>query len=257
MNWNILLFQVFPYVALALLLVVSVQRMRHKPFSVSSLSSQLLERKLLYFGSIPFHWGLLLILLGHLLALLIPAGLLLWNAVPIRLYLLEITGLALALWTLGGLLVLFYRRLSNRRILAVTRPTDVIVLLLLGVSLVTGIFTALAYRYGSYWFPAVFTPYLWSVLTLRPRPELVGDMPFWTQWHVFNFWLLLAVFPFTRLIHIITVPIGYLWRPWQIVIWVRRNRRPQVAPPIARPYSPPASKGPSALQDSGGSYGSD
>jgi nitrate reductase gamma subunit len=257
MNWNTLLFQVFPYVALALLVIVSVQRMRNKPFSVSSLSSQLLERKLLFFGSIPFHWGVLVILLGHLVALLVPQGILLWNSVPIRLYLLEITGLVLALWTLGGLGVLLYRRLSNRRILAVTRPTDVMVLLLLGVSVITGILTAVMYRYGSYWFPSVFTPYVWSMLTLRPRPELVADLPFWIQLHVFNFWLLLAVFPFTRLIHILTVPLGYLWRPWQIVIWVRRNRRPQPVPPVVRAYPSPAPKTQTALQDKGGSYGSD
>lgn len=256
MNWNILLFQVFPYVALALLIIVSIQRMRGKPFSVSSLSSQLLERKLLYFGSVPFHWGVLFILLGHLLALLLPQGLLLWNAVPMRLFVLEITGLALALWTLGGLLVLLYRRLSNRRILAVTRPTDVIVLLLLLVSILTGILTAVMYRYGSFWFPSVFTPYLWSIFTLRPRPELVADLPFWIQLHVFNFWLLLAVFPFTRLIHIITVPLGYLWRPWQLVIWVRKHRRLQPIPPAAPPY-PTSAKPQAALQDKGGAYGSD
>lgn len=253
MNWNILLFQVFPYVALALWIIVSFQRMRGKPFSVSSLSSQLLERKLLFFGSVSFHWGILIILLGHLLALLVPQGLLLWNAVPIRLYLLEISGLALALWTLGGLLVLLYRRLSNRRILAVTRPTDVIVLLLLLVSILTGILTAVMYRYGSYWFPSVFTPYLWSILTLRPRPELVADLPFWIQLHVFNFWVLLAVFPFTRLIHIITLPLGYLWRPWQIVIWVRKHRRP------AAPAYPATSvsKSQAALGEKGGVHGSD
>ncbi|GEM81964.1 respiratory nitrate reductase subunit gamma [Meiothermus hypogaeus] len=257
MNWNILLFQVFPYVALALLVIVSFQRMRGKPFSVSSLSSQLLERRLLFFGSVPFHWGVLIILLGHLLALLVPQGLLLWNAVPIRLYLLEISGLALALWTLGGLLVLLYRRLSNRRVLAVTRPTDVIVLLLLLVSILTGILTAVMYRYGSYWFPSVFTPYLWSILTLRPRPELVADLPFWIQLHVFNFWVLLAVFPFTRLIHIITVPLGYLWRPWQLVIWVRKPRRLQPVPPVAQPYPTTSAKPQAALQDKGGAYGSD
>lgn len=250
MNWNVLLFQVFPYVALALSIIGSFQRMRGKPFSVSSLSSQLLERKLLFFGSIPFHWGILIILLGHLLAVLLPKGLLLWNAVPLRLYLLEITGLALALWALGGLLVLFFRRLFNRRILAVTRPTDVIVLLLLLVSVVTGILTALLYRYGSFWFPAVFTPYLWSILTLRPRPELVADLPFWIQLHAFNFWLLLALFPFTRLIHIITVPLGYLWRPWQIVIWMRKNRRP-AEPLPARPAVQPQPG------EKGSAYGTD
>lgn len=259
MNWNTLLFMVFPYVAMVLAIIVTIQRMRSKPFSVSSLSSQLFERKLLFFGSIPFHWGILIILLGHLVALVIPRGLLLWNAVPIRLYLLEITGLLLALWALGGLLVLLYRRVTNPRILVVTKPMDLVVLLLLGVSVVSGILTAVNYRYGSYWFPAVFTPYLWSVFTFRPRPELVADLPFWVQLHVVNFWALVAIFPFTRLVHIITLPLGYLWRPWQVVIWVRKNRRAAVAPPAWQPQpSPtPAGKPSAALQDKGGSYGSD
>lgn len=244
MNWNVLLFQVFPYVALALFVIVTFQRMRSKPFSVTSLSSQLLERKKLFFGSIPFHWGILGVLAGHLVALVIPQSLLWWNAVPIRLYLLEITGLILALWALGGLLILLYRRVSEKRIRVVTTPADVIVLLLLGVSLVTGILTAVQHRYGSYWFPAVFTPYLWSILTLRPRPELVADLPSMIQLHVLNFWLLLAVFPFTRLIHIITLPLGYLWRPWQIVIWIGKNRRPAEPLPARPAVQPqPAEKG--------------
>lgn len=238
MNWNLLLFQIFPYLALGLLVVVSVQRMRHRPFSVSSLSSQLLERRLLFFGSVPFHWGSLIILLGHLVALLVPRGVLLWNSVPLRLYLLEISGLILALWTLGGLAVLVYRRLSQPRIQAVTRPTDLVVLGLLGVSVLSGLLTALLYRYGSYWFPSVMTPYFWSIFTLQPRPELVADLPLWTQVHIFNFWLLLAVFPFTRLIHLITLPLGYLWRPWQIVIWMRKNRR------LFPPHHGPTSGGP-------------
>jgi nitrate reductase gamma subunit len=258
MNWNILLFQVFPYVALALVVIVTFQRMRAKPFSVSSLSSQLLERKKLFFGSIPFHWGILVVLAGHLVALVIPQELLLWNAVPIRLYLLEITGLGLAIWALGGLLILLYRRLSEKRVRVVTTPMDVVVLLLLGVSIVTGILTAVQHRYGSYWFPAVFTPYVWSILSLRPRPELLADLPGVIQFHVFNFWLLLTVFPFTRLVHIITLPLGYLWRPWQIVIWVRRTRRPVTVPPAApQPLPTPTPKPQPALQEKGGIHGSD
>lgn len=237
MNWNVLLFQIFPYVALALLIIVSFQRMRNRPFSVSSLSSQLLERKLLYFGSIPFHWGLLVILLLHLMAILLPQGLLWWNSAPTRLFLLEITGLILALWTLGGLAILAYRRLSNRRTLAVTYPSDLL-LPLLGVSVVTGILTAVMSRFGSYWFPSVLTPYL--VVHLHPEPParaFLADLPVWIQLHVLSFWVLVAVFPFTRLIHIVTLPLGYLWRLWQIVVWIKKNRR-HAAPSSAAKAQP-------------------
>jgi len=224
MNWDTVFFVILPYIALAIFLAVSIYRSIYRPFTVSSLSSQLLERKKLYWGSIPFHYGIVIILLGHLAALLLPGGLRLWNAVPIRLYLLEATGLALGLWALLGLLILLWRRASERKVRVVTTPMDVVLLLLLLVSVITGVLTATLYRFGSSWFTVVFTPYIWSVLTFRPQVGLVAPLPWVIKLHVINFFILLAVFPFSRLIHLATYPIGYLIRPWQIVIWNRRPR---------------------------------
>ena len=101
MIWDTIFFIILPYITLAVAIVVSIYRSIYRPFSVSSLSSQLLERKKLYWGSISFHYGIVLVLLGHLLALLLPRGLLVWNSVPIRLYLVELTGLTLGIWALG------------------------------------------------------------------------------------------------------------------------------------------------------------
>lgn len=225
MNWDTIFFVILPYVAFAIFVIAGIYRRVYRPFSGSSLSSQLLERKKLFWGSIPFHYGILLILLGHLAALLVPSGLTLWNSAPIRLYLLEATGLALGLWTLAGLGILVWRRFSTRRVRVVTTPMDMVILLLLLVSVITGVLTAVLYRFGSSWFTAIFTPYLWSVVTLRPDVGLVAPLPWLIKLHVVNFFLLLAVFPFSRLIHIAMAPLGYLVRPWQIVIW---NRRPRV-----------------------------
>jgi nitrate reductase gamma subunit len=202
---------------------VTVYRSITRPFTISSLSSQLLERKQLFWGSISFHYGIVYILLGHLLALLFPKSLLLWNAVPLRLYLLEFTGIAMGVWALVGLLILIWRRAGNARIRAVSSAMDYLILFLLLVSVVTGVIVATAYRFGSYWFTSIFTPYLWSILTLRPQPELVAPLPWMIKLHVINFYILLALFPFSRLVHIITYPLGYLLRPWQIVIWARRR----------------------------------
>jgi nitrate reductase gamma subunit len=222
--WNNVEFVYFPYVSILLFLVVSIYRSVYRPFSISALSSQLLENKKLYWGSISFHYGVIIVLLGHLTALLLPQGLLLWNSLPIRLYLLEGTGLALGLWALVGLGILVWRRLTTRRILAVTTPMDLLVLALLLVSVISGVLIATLYRFGSYWFTGVFTPYLLSLLILQPRPELVAPLPWIIKLHVLNFFILLAVFPFSRLIHIATYPIAYLVRPWQILIWNRKAR---------------------------------
>ena len=224
MIWNNLLFVIFPYLTMLTALVVTIYRSVYRPFTISSLSSQLLERKKLYWGSISFHWGIILVLLGHLAALFLPQTLRLWNSVPIRLYLLELTGFILGIWALVGLLVLVWRRLSEARIRVISSPMDWIVLLLLLVSAVTGVWTASTYRFGSFWFTVVFSPYLVSLFSLTPRPELLAPMPLVIKLHVFNFFLLLAVFPFSRLVHIFTYPLGYLFRPWQIV--VRAHRRP-------------------------------
>ncbi|MEJ2287661.1 MAG: respiratory nitrate reductase subunit gamma [Deinococcales bacterium] len=222
---NDLLFLALPYASIALFVAVTILRFRQRPFTVSSLSSQLLEGKRLYWGSIPFHWGVVLILLGHLAALLVPRGILWWNAVPARVYLLEGTGAALAVWALIGLLVLTWRRLSHPRIRAVSTPMDYVVLALLLIQLATGLWTAASYRFGSSWFAGVMTPYLWSILTLRPRPDLMLDLMWPVKIHVLGFFVLLAALPFSRLVHIVTLPLGYLVRPWQIVVWTQRRAR--------------------------------
>jgi nitrate reductase gamma subunit len=222
MIWDTFFFVIFPYISIALAVAVTIYRSIYRPFTVSSMSSQLLERKKLYWGSISFHYGIVLVLLGHLLALLLPRGLLLWNAVPIRLYLLELTGLGLGLWALAGLIILLWRRLWVKRIRMVTTHMDVCVLLLVIVSTLTGVLTATLYRFGTSWFTVIFTPYLLSLFTLQPDVSLVTPLPWLIKLHVINFFILLAVFPFSRLVHIITYPAGYLVRPWQIVIWNRK-----------------------------------
>ncbi len=223
MNWNLILFSIFPYLALIIAIVVGIYRSVYRPFSISSLSSQLLENKQLYWGSIPFHWGIVLILLVHLLAIFFPRSLLLWNAQPLRLYLLEFTGLALGVWSLAGLGVLVWRRLSQPRVQAVTSFMDILILVLLLVSVISGVIVATAYRFGSYWFSGIFTPYLLSLLVLQPRLDLITPLPLMIKLHVLNFFILLLIMPFSRLVHIFTYPFGYLIRPWQIVIWYRKR----------------------------------
>ena len=224
MDWNTIFFVIWPYISLTIFVVVTVYRSIIRPFSISSLSSQLLENKQLYWGSISFHYGIVLVLLGHLLALLIPRSVVLWNAVPLRLYLLEITGLGLGLWSLAGLLILVFRRLTVRRVQVVTTPMDAVVLAALLVSVISGVLVATLYRFGSYWFTGVFSPYLLSLVTFTPQVELVAPLPWLIKLHVINNFVLAAIYPFSRLVHIFTYPIGYLIRPWQIVLWNRKIR---------------------------------
>ena len=223
MNFNELAFGVFPYVAIVLAIIGIIWRYRREPFSVSSLSSQFLESRQLFWGSVPWHYGILVILLGHLVGFLVPRTLLAWNGTPWRLYVLEAVALIFGLMTLVGIIFLIVRRATDARIRAVTSFMDVVLLLVLLVQIVAGLWTAIFYRWGSSWYAAIAVPYLWSVIKLNPDVSLVANLPLMVQLHIMGAFVLIALIPFTRLVHFLALPIAYLWRPYQVVIWNRKK----------------------------------
>src|SRR3989304_7068357 len=175
---DILLFVVLPYVAVVLAIVGSIYRYFGNRFSSSSLSSQFLENRQLFWGSVPWHYGILFLLTGHLVGLLIPRTVLAWNGVPWRLYVLEASALAFGLLTLWGLIVLIFRRITSARIRAVTSPMDIVLLLVLLVQVLAGLWIAIFYRWGSSWYAGFAVPYLVSLLKLNPDIVLVANFPF-------------------------------------------------------------------------------
>ncbi len=222
-NANLLLFGIFPYVAVALAVGLGILRYKKNRFSVSSLSSQFLENRRLYWGTMSFHWGILIVLAGHLIGLLFPRSVMAFNAVPVRLAILETTALAFGLLALLGIVLLCARRVNSPRIRAVTSRWDILLLAILVVQIATGVFTAIFYRWGSAWYVQTATPYLISIGRLSPDIALVASLPIMVKIHIASAFSLVAVLPMTRLIHLLAVPVGYLWRPYQLVVW---NRRP-------------------------------
>ncbi|MFO1464403.1 MAG: respiratory nitrate reductase subunit gamma [bacterium] len=216
---NFLLFLVFPYVAIALMLTVSIWRYLFRRHEFTSLSSEFLESKELFWGSVPWHYGILFVLFGHLVGLLFPREVLLWNSVPIRLLILEVSALTFGLMALVGMVLLIIRRATHPRIRRVTSVTDILVLAILLVQVVSGILVATMHRWGSSWYASALVPYLRSIFTLNPNIEYVAGMPVLVKIHVFTAFLIVAILPFTRLIHFLVVPVSYLWRPYQVVIW--------------------------------------
>lgn len=221
--FDLFLYGIFPYLAFALAIAGGVYRYYTDRFSYSGLSSQLLESRQLFWGSVSWHYGILLLLVGHLIGLLVPGSVVAFNSVPLRLYLLEITALGLGLFSLFGILALIVRRASSPRVRAVTSRMDVVLLALLLLQVIFGLWTALFYRWGTAWYLSNAVPYLVSLVKLNPQTQYATTMPLVTQLHLLNFFLLVAIFPFSRLVHIFTVPITYLWRPYQTVVWNRRR----------------------------------
>ncbi len=215
------LFGVLPYVAVVLFLVVTVQRYRQSKFTYSSLSSQFLENKQHFWGSVPFHYGILTVLTGHVVAFLTPQLILGWNAAPWRLFLLEATGLMLGLMTLVGLVLVVVRRLRNSRVRRVSTLADWVVYALLLVQVVSGVLIAYFHGWGSSWFATSASPWLWSLVAFSPDVSFVAPLPWLVKTHIVNAFVLIAFFPFTRLVHVLVIPNMYLWRRPQVVIWNR------------------------------------
>lgn len=214
-----LLFVVFPYVAAVVFLVGTIYRYRQKGYTVSSLSSQFLEGRSLFWGTLLFHIGILGLFFGHLIAFLVPEAVLAWNSEPVRLLVLEGTGAIFGIATLIGLILLILRRLSRPRIRAVTTRMDIVIEAVLLAQIVLGVWIALDYRWGSSWFASSLAPYLWSLARFSPEPSAVLALPWVVKLHVFGAFLILFLVPFTRLVHFIVAPLHYIVRPYQVVIW--------------------------------------
>jgi nitrate reductase gamma subunit len=221
---NVFLLGVLPYVAVAVAVVGALRRFRSLRDTVTTSSSQLLESRLQYWGSVSWHYAILLVLAAHLVAIFLPGLATAALSSTGRLLAIEVTGLALGLTALLGLVVLGIRRLGLR---GETTWLDWAVMALLLVQVATGVYTSVSARWGYAWFPHVATPWLASLVRLSPRVDLLAGMPWPFQVHALNAFVLLALAPYTRLAHVFVAPVEYLWRLPQVVIW----RRPRPASP--------------------------
>ena len=214
-----LMFKVLPYLSLAIFIVASVYRWTKKGYKVSSLSTQFIEGRKLFWGSQPFHWGLVVLFFGHLTAFLFPSWVLAWNGEPVRLLILEISSFVFALGALIGLVMLIIRRLSSKSLLVVTNKMDMVVYTVLLIQIISGLGVAFYVRWGSSWFASVLTPYLRSIFTFDPDISAIASAPILVKIHVISAFLIIAIIPFSRFIHFLVAPIDYLWRSYQQVVW--------------------------------------
>jgi len=221
---NQMLFGALPYIFVTVAVAGAIWRYKSNKYTWSSQSSQFVENKTLFFGSFPWHYGIITLLLGHIIGLIIPRSFLWWNSVPVRLYILEITALALGFLALFGLLALIYRRLTNSRVKSLTTTWDVLLLIVLLIQVVTGLGNALLYKWGSNWYAASAVPWMWSLFKLNPDVAYIANLPLVTKVHIFNALIFIGLIPFTRLAHFVVInPYKYLVRPYQVVRWYKKG----------------------------------
>ncbi|WP_327694976.1 respiratory nitrate reductase subunit gamma [Streptomyces sp. NBC_00459] len=215
---DVVLWVVLPYIALTLFVAGHVWRYRYDKFGWTTRSSQLYESKLLRIGSPLFHFGVLAVVLGHVGGLVIPKG---WTeavGVSEHAYHLMATtlGTVAGVSTLAGLGILVYRRRTVGSVFSATTRNDKLMYVMLTLTLALGLSATVVSNIigGGYDYRTTISPWFRSVFYLRPDPALMAGAPLLFRLHVLSALLLFGVWPFTRLVHMLTAPLGYLTRPY-------------------------------------------
>jgi len=227
--FNTLLFGIYPYVALSVLALGSIVRYDREPYTWRSGSSQLLRRKQLVMGSVLFHAGVLIVFFGHLVGLLTPIAIFDFLGIGHgfkQLMAIVVGGIAGG-FALIGALVLLHRRLSDARIRATSSFADIAILVLLTIQLALGLGTiplSLGHLDGEEmvrfmaWAQGIFTFDTGAAYYISDANPIF-------KMHLFLGLTIFLVFPFTRLVHMLSAPIRYIWRPGYQVVRSRQNRR--------------------------------
>lgn len=221
-----LLWGVLPYLAFALLVVGLVWRYRYDKYGWTTRSSQVYESRLLNIASPVFHYGILFVLAGQLVGLFVPMS---WtDAVGVDEHLYHLFslygGTAAGVLAVVGILLLVYRRRTNAPVFHATTANDKLMYVVLLAAIALGMIAKLGHASGDgYHYRETIGPWSRSLFTLRPRTDLMQGVPVLYQVHAVVGMVLIALIPYTRLVHMFSAPVQYLFRPYVIY----RSRNPE------------------------------
>ena len=220
-NFNFLLFGVYPYVALAICLIGSWARFDLSQYTWKTGSSQMLSNKGMRVASNMFLVGILFILAGHFVGLLTPHAV--YHHVistENKQLLAMVSGGIFGVICLIGLLMLIVRRMTDARVRASSSTSDILILWVLLAQLCLGLLTIVAsanHMDGSVM--VMLADWAQSIVTLQPMvaAESIAPVSLVYKLHVVLGMTLFVLFPFTRLVHMVSAPVWYLGRRYQIV----------------------------------------
>ncbi len=219
--WNFLLFGLYPYIALTVCIFVSLIRFDREQYTWKAGSSQLLRGKGMVLASNLFHIGIIFVILGHFIGLLTPHAI--YHHVisaPDKQLMAMVVGGVFGGMCFIGLTMLIYRRLTDERVKASSSFTDIAILILLYIQLILGmitIFVSTGHMDGSVMIS--LSEWAQAIVTFRPEAasEAIASTNIFYKLHVFFGISIVLFFPYTRLVHIISAPVWYLGRSYQIV----------------------------------------
>ncbi len=216
--FSVILWVAIPYAAIAVFVVGHLWRYRYDKFGWTTRSSQTYENRLLRWGSPMFHLGILMVIAGHVVGLLIPREWLYAIGISEEIYHFGATtlGTFAAVLTLAGLAILIYRRRTVGPVFLATTTMDKVMYVFLGATLGFGTLATVVHQvFGSgFHYRETISPWVRSLLYFQPRIDLMATVPLLFQLHLVTAFALFALWPFTRLVHVFSAPVGYLFRPY-------------------------------------------
>ncbi|GAA4056683.1 respiratory nitrate reductase subunit gamma [Streptomyces shaanxiensis] len=220
------LWGVLPYVTFALLVAGLFWRHRYDRFGWTTRSSQVYESKLLNIASPAFHYGILFVLVGHIVGLFVPES---WTeAVGVSEHTYHLFslygGTAAGLLAVAGIVLLVYRRRTNAPVFRATTANDKVMYVVLLAAIVMGMVAKLSHAGGDgYDYRRSIAPWARSLFTLQPDIDLMAGVPVLYEVHAVIGMALIALVPYTRLVHMFSAPVQYLFRPYVVY----RSRDPE------------------------------
>ncbi len=230
-------FVIFPYMCLTCFVVGHIWRYRYDQFGWTTRSSEWYESRLLRWASPMFHFGLLGVIMGHVMGLLIPEQ---WTSAmgiseTTYHWIALIPGAIFGIVMLIGLIGLLVRRRFTPAVFQATTPMDKAMFLLLGIVVFFGLWNTLYWQgiEGGYNERETVSIWFRSIFYFNPQAELMPEAPLSFQLHAIFAFALFALWPFTRLVHVFSAPVGYLWRPY--VVYRSRDQHAQAGNRDPRP----------------------
>ncbi|MGI5267734.1 respiratory nitrate reductase subunit gamma [Nonomuraea sp. CA-218870] len=223
---DIFLWGAFPYIAVAILITGLIWRYRYDKFGWTTRSSELYESRLLRWGSPMFHFGLLIVLLGHILGLFIPDS---WTAAAgisetVYSFLAITLGIAAGVLTYAGIALLVWRRRTTGPVFLATTVNDKIMYIFLVAALTAGLATTLINASTLHYnYRIDLSPWVRSLFVFQPEVALMARTPIEYRIHAITGLVLFAIVPFTRLVHAFAAPVHYLFRPY--IVYRARDPR--------------------------------
>ena len=225
---NILLWSVLPYIAISSFVIGLIWRFKYDKFNWTTRSSQIYEGRLLSIAGPLFHLGLFAVIGGHVVGLLIPQRFTDAMGLSHEAYHLGAVSMggAAGVATLVGISLLIYRRRTTAMVFAQTTKNDKTMYVFLVATLLAGSAATLSSAgvIGTeHNYRETVGPWVRSILMLNPHGELMMASPMAFRVHAVIGMSLFILWPFTRLVHSLSAPVGYLFRP-SIVYRTRDGR---------------------------------